>query len=59
MAYHTTRPPIAVTFPKPIVALLQRCWNASADVSTIYKPLSLIPGNLHARKGVIDSLPKL
>lgn len=49
MAYHTTRPPIAVTFPKPIVALLQRCWNASADVSTIYKPLSLIPGNLHAR----------
>ena len=33
MAYHTTRPPIAVTFPKPIVALLQSCWNASADVS--------------------------
>ena len=35
MAYHTTRPPIAVTFPKPIVALLQSCWNASADVSRI------------------------
>uniref|UniRef100_K1QVI3 Serine/threonine-protein kinase TNNI3K n=1 Tax=Magallana gigas TaxID=29159 RepID=K1QVI3_MAGGI len=39
MAYHTTRPPIAVTFPKPIVALLQRCWNASADDRPEFKEI--------------------
>lgn len=32
MAYHNTRPPIAITFPKPIVAILQRGWHANADV---------------------------
>ena len=34
MAYHTTRPPIAVTFPKPIVALLQRGWIANPEVDS-------------------------
>ncbi|XP_064617011.1 serine/threonine-protein kinase TNNI3K-like [Liolophura sinensis] len=29
MAYHTTRPPIAITFPKPLLALLQKGWNAN------------------------------
>ena len=32
MAYHNTRPPIAVTFPKPVVALLQRGWHANPEV---------------------------
>ena len=32
MAYHNTRPPIAVTFPKPLVALLQRGWHANPEV---------------------------
>ncbi|XP_053380307.1 serine/threonine-protein kinase TNNI3K-like [Mercenaria mercenaria] len=31
MAYHQTRPPIAVTFPKPLVALLQRGWNPNPE----------------------------
>ncbi|CAG2246792.1 TNNI3K [Mytilus edulis] len=31
MAYHNTRPPIAVTFPKPIVAFLQRGWHANPE----------------------------
>lgn len=31
MAYHNTRPPIAVTFPKPVVALLQRGWHANPE----------------------------
>ncbi|XP_067661812.1 serine/threonine-protein kinase TNNI3K-like [Haliotis asinina] len=31
MAYHNTRPPIAITFPKPIVAILQKGWHANAD----------------------------
>ncbi|KAK3756388.1 hypothetical protein RRG08_038877 [Elysia crispata] len=30
-AYHNTRPPIAVTFPKPIVALLHRGWHSNPD----------------------------
>lgn len=39
MAYHTTRPPIAVTFPKPIVTLLQRCWNSCADDRPEFKEI--------------------
>jgi hypothetical protein len=35
MAYHNTRPPIAVTFPKPVVALLQRGWHANPEVKTV------------------------
>lgn len=37
MAYHNTRPPIAVTFPKPIVAFLQRGWHANPEVKTLKK----------------------
>lgn len=33
-AYHNTRPPMAITFPKPIVALLQKGWHANPDVRT-------------------------
>ena len=33
MAYHQTRPPIAVTFPKPLVALLQMGWNPNPEVT--------------------------
>ncbi|XP_060602558.1 serine/threonine-protein kinase TNNI3K-like [Ruditapes philippinarum] len=31
MAYHQTRPPIAVTFPKPLVALLHRGWSPNPE----------------------------
>ncbi|KAL4218676.1 Serine/threonine-protein kinase tnni3k [Mactra antiquata] len=31
MAYHQTRPPIAVTFPKPLVTLIQRGWNPNPE----------------------------
>ncbi|XP_052790328.1 serine/threonine-protein kinase TNNI3K-like [Mya arenaria] len=31
MAYHQTRPPIAVTFPKPLVSLLQWGWNPNPE----------------------------
>ncbi|KAH3794040.1 serine/threonine-protein kinase TNNI3K-like [Dreissena polymorpha] len=31
MAYHQTRPPIAVTFPKPLVSLLQCGWNPNPE----------------------------
>ncbi|XP_055898146.1 serine/threonine-protein kinase TNNI3K-like [Biomphalaria glabrata] len=30
-AYHNTRPPIAITFPKPIVSLLQKGWHTNPD----------------------------
>ncbi|KAH9512436.1 Serine/threonine-protein kinase tnni3k [Bulinus truncatus] len=30
-AYHNTRPPIAITFPKPIVSLLQKGWHSNPD----------------------------
>ncbi|XP_012934991.1 serine/threonine-protein kinase TNNI3K [Aplysia californica] len=30
-AYHNTRPPIAITFPKPLVALLHIGWHANPD----------------------------
>ena len=32
MAYHNTRPPIAVTFPKPLVSLLHMGWNPNPEV---------------------------
>ena len=32
MAYHNTRPPIAVTFPKPLVSLLHRGWSPNPEV---------------------------
>uniref|UniRef100_A0A2C9L8D7 Protein kinase domain-containing protein n=2 Tax=Biomphalaria glabrata TaxID=6526 RepID=A0A2C9L8D7_BIOGL len=35
-AYHNTRPPIAITFPKPIVSLLQKGWHTNPDVSAQY-----------------------
>ena len=34
-AYHNSRPPIGITFPKPIVTLLQTGWNTDPDVSTL------------------------
>lgn len=42
MAYHNTRPPIAVTFPKPLVAILQRGWNASAEDRPEFKEIVTI-----------------
>ena len=40
MAYHNTRPPIAVTFPKPLVSLLHMGWNPNPEVGyTINPPL--------------------
>ncbi|KAL8562937.1 hypothetical protein ACOMHN_004629 [Nucella lapillus] len=30
-AYHNSRPPIGITFPKPIVGLLKRGWNTDPD----------------------------
>ncbi|CAH1787041.1 unnamed protein product [Owenia fusiformis] len=31
MAYRNTRPPIAITFPKPIISLLQKAWHANPE----------------------------
>ncbi|XP_060080735.1 serine/threonine-protein kinase TNNI3K-like [Ylistrum balloti] len=42
MAYHNTRPPIALTFPKPLVAILQRGWNASAEDRPEFKEIVTI-----------------
>ena len=42
MAYHNTRPPIAVTFPKPLVSLLHMGWNPNPEVgNTVNQDFSL------------------
>ncbi|XP_052822598.1 serine/threonine-protein kinase TNNI3K isoform X1 [Octopus bimaculoides] len=37
MAYHHTRPPIAITFPKPIIGILQKGWHANAEERPDFK----------------------
>lgn len=39
MAYRHTRPPIAITFPKPIVELLQKGWHANPDERPDFKDI--------------------
>ncbi|KAJ8300565.1 hypothetical protein KUTeg_022084 [Tegillarca granosa] len=42
MAYHNTRPPIAVTFPKPLVTILQRSWHANPEDRPEFKEIVLL-----------------
>ena len=48
MAYHNTRPPIAVTFPKPLVSLLHMGWNPNPEVG-----IPVIPSLLEAQIRVL------
>ena len=45
-AYHNSRPPIGITFPKPIVTLLQTGWNTDPDVSTLAAGFLPLPSPL-------------